>query len=289
MSGLRFLQRNLILGLFLIVVALFSGCTPKQHIYKSSWQSTQVSIDCNINDWKLPLQFEDQTTKLNYSVSNDNNNLYICIQTDNDATVSGIIQRGLQLWLDTTGRKNHQVGIMCPIPQGKGYSSDNNGRHQRTRNSENGQQAPPDTVWQNQQYRLLMESIKQMHISGFKTVPDGLVNLHDTSGIQLCINLYNYKVFVYEAAIPLKAFLKYPLLLSDSSRVIGISFNFTSMPKGSSNRGGGGGFHPGFGIGMGMMGVMVGGGGMQEDGGPSEPETKTIWTPFHLATLPEGN
>lgn len=128
-----------------------------------------------------------------------------------------------------------------------------------------------------------------MHVSGFRSVPDGIVTIPNNYGINLEISWNNANVLVYEVAIPLRSFLKSPLSLSDSSRTLDISFNFTitpkrtSSPSGGGGRGmGGGGMHGGGGMGAGM-----GGGGHNEGGGTSEPEPQSIWTAYHLTTKPQ--
>jgi hypothetical protein len=283
-------RREKLLGIAgIAMLFLFGGCSPKMNIYKSAWQGNTITIDGETSDWRMPLQYTDPNTNVHFSVTNDNNNLYICMEANDEAAISGITQKGLQIWIDTTGKKNHQVGISCPVVQNVVHP-DNNQRERRNFNSGNGQPPPPltpDSVKQMRIYQSFLERSRQMHVLGFKTIPDGLVNLPDSNGIQLAVSWDYVDVLVYEAAIPLKSFLKYPLSLSDSNRIIGISFNFTSIPKGSNGNGGGGGVHPSIGIGMGfgMMGMFVGGGG---GGGASapDPEAETIWRPFHLATVP---
>jgi hypothetical protein len=281
-----------------IAISLFilSGCAPK-YIYKANWQNTPVVIDGKTNDWEVPLRFFDTKTKLNYSVSNDAENLYICIRATDDDNVSGITKRGLQIWIDTTGKRSHQVGILCPIPKKTGGTTSENGeKHGGNGGSENIEEPAqtytgiPDTSRLTRMHNRFIENAKQMHVSGFKTVPDGILALPDIYGINLGVSWNNENVLVYEIAIPFKSFLKYPLSPSDSSKILGISFNFTVTPKhvnnGEGGHGGGGGMHGG---GMGGAGGGMGGGGGRhsgggEGGGSSEPEPESIWTPFHLTT-----
>jgi len=277
------------LVLFISIITLFTSCSPKLHVSKSTWQGTPITVDGSSADWTLPLQYSDPDTKVNYSVSNDQNNLYIFIESNEDATVTGITKNGFQVWIDTTGRKNHQVGILCPFPQRAENPADNNGQRQR-RNSNAGNNSQqqyggiPDAANQSSVHRRFIERTKQIHVSGFKTIPDGLIKLPDTCGISIGVSWDNSNYLLYEVAIPLKSFLKYPILSSDSSKTIGITFNFTSIPKGSNNGNGGSGIHPGFGIGMGMVGFMMDGGGGSNS--IPQPQAETIWRPFHLATIP---
>jgi hypothetical protein len=269
------------LSWFIITLSLFYGCAPKMHIAKSNWQSTPVYIYGQ--DKYVPANFfTDDNTNVNYSVSNDSNYLYIFIETNSEANVSGITQKGLQLWIDTTGKKNHQAGILCPFPQSPPVSTPaTQQRPQRNWNTGNNQQGNPDTTV-SAKHRHFLERTKQIHITGFKTVGDGLLQLPDTVGINVGVSWDNSNDLEYEVAISLKSLLKYPLLPTDSSKTIAISINFTSIQKRTYDNGG---LRPGFGIGMGGMGMMMESGGHR--GIAYEPEAETIWRPFHLTTVPK--
>lgn len=280
-------------SLFIILSILLFGCTPPL-IYRSYWQKTPVVVDGSTNDWDVPLRFFDPKTKLNYSVSNDGDNLYICIRaTDND-NVSGITHNGLQIWIDTTGKRAHQVGILCPIARKKEAGSENGDKEKESQPAESIDAQTqlytdyPDTARLNRMHQKFLSRTKQMHVSGFKTIPDGLVELPNAYGINLGTSWNNSNVLVYEISIPLKSFLKYPFSLSDSSKVLGISFNFTITQKrvntgGSGGRGMGGGRGGMGGGGMGGSGGGMGG-GSHGGGSSTESEPESIWTPFHLTT-----
>lgn len=267
---------------FIIILSLFYGCAPKLYVSKSTWQNTPVNIYGQ--DRYVPRNFfTDDKTNVNYSVSNDSNYLYIFIETNSEANVTGITQKGFQLWIDTTGKKNHQAGILCPFPQSPPTAAPSGQqRPQRNWNGGNNQQKNPDTTL-SARHRSFLERTKQIHVAGFKTVGDGLLQLPDSVGINVGVSWDNSNDLEYEVAISLKSFLRYPLLPADSSKIIGISFSFTSIQKTTYNTEGNG-FHPGFGMGMGGMGMMMGGGGRRETS--YDPEAETIWRPFHLTTIP---
>src|ERR1700739_92720 len=218
-----YLKKRSLSSTIAISVLLLIGCAPA-YIYKTNWQTTPVVIDGKTNDWEVPLRFFDTKTKLNYSVSNDAENLYICIRATDDDNVSGITRRGLQIWIDTTGKRSHQVGILCPIPKKNGSTLSENGEKHGDNEASGGSEEPtqsyigiPDTSKLTRMHNRFIENAKQMHVSGFKTVPDGVLALPDIYGINLGVSWNNSNILVYEVSIPLKSFLKYPLLPSDSS------------------------------------------------------------------------
>ncbi|HTA83557.1 MAG TPA: hypothetical protein VK783_11500 [Bacteroidia bacterium] len=290
-------KKRTLLATVVFSLTLFSACSPG-YVYKSLWQSTPVVIDGQTNDWEVPLRFFDDKTKLNYSITNDAQNIYICVRATDNENVNGITRRGLQLWIDTTGKKGHQVGILFPMMQkGEGQSES---KHKNQGGEESaGQQAQDeqkpldpdaiDTAKENRRHRQFVAGAKQMRVTGFKTIPDGLVELPDVYGINLAVSWNQYNVLVYEACIPIRTFLKNPV--ADSSKVFGIALNFTINPKriASSGGGHGGGMHGG----GGGMGGGMGGGGMHGGGGgsggghsssSSELETESTWSAFRLST-----
>jgi hypothetical protein len=274
------------------MAALICGCAPKV-FYKSAWQSAPVKADGHLDEWATPLKFYDPDTKSSFSVSNDNKNLYVCLQATDPAVIYGLAQRGLQLWIDTTGKKEHQVGIICPLPQVN--NGQQNGQRQRGGGyggggyrQGRGTQPTQDTAKEIAVRRHFLESVKRAHVSGFKTATTGVINLPDTvSGINIGVTWDGPDQLIYEFVIPLNSFYHPPVLPGDTLKAIGISLNFTSVPKntnGNGGGGGGGGISPSFGIGMGGFGMMMGGGGGRRGGGyAQEPEAKTIWLPVHLS------
>ena len=281
-----------------VLSALLICCSPKL-VYKSLWQSIPVTVDGKAKEWSIPLHIYDTKTKLNYSVSNDAQNLYICLRATDDQVEKGIMRYGLQLWIDTTGKKNQQVGIQFPMVQRMDASEQGSGqkRHGGDDNGGQGQQytyTAPDTSRINRQHRTFVAGAKEMRLSGFRTVSDGLMELPDDYGIQVAINWDSAGTMIYEAAIPFKTFFKSTLSAPDTNKVLGISFNFTVTPQ-HTNSGEGGGHGGGGGMrggGMGGMGGggMGGGGGMHGGGGgghggsgSAEPEKQISWAAFKLA------
>ncbi len=274
-------KKKYILILSGILLSLFMSCGPS-FIYKSYWQKTPVVIDGKTNDWDVPLRFFDPKTRLNYSVSNDGENLYICIRATDDDNVSAITHDGLQIWIDTTGKKGHQVGILCPIPLTKEQTEKIKSRDEMQGTTDyNGM---PDTSRMNRIHQRFLEYARQMRVSGFKIVPNGLLALPNVYNINLGMSWNNSNVLVYEASIPFKSFLKYPLSLSDSTRSLGITFNYTiTHRRMSMGNSGGGGMNRG-GMGAGGMNAGAGTGGSHSGGTETVGEPETIWTPFRLST-----
>ena len=255
------------------------------------WQSTPVTIDGKATEWQIPLEFFDAKTKLNFSISNDMTNLFICIRVTDETAEMGILRTGMQLWIDTACKKNRAVGIQFPMVQREQGTSSGRGSRQQSSQDGNSSTQPsgsgydnmPDTGKINRMHRHFNASPKQMRVTGLRNIPDGLVELPSIYNINVSLDWDNSGAMIYEAAIPLNTIYKKPFATSDSNKVLGISFNITTIPK-KTGVGGAGGHHGA----AGGMGGGMGGGGREgsehEGGGETSPEVQTVWVEFRLAT-----
>jgi len=264
-------------------------------IYNSVWQSKPVTVDGKATEWKIPLDYFDDKTKLNFTVTNDKNNLYFCIRATEDETQKGIIHNGMQIWIDTTGGKKNQVGIQFPVIERSANSAGSSkSKNQDSYESPSTSSATADNmVVANGLKKHYKGTEKQIKLSGFTNATNGLSEVPNLFGINACLNWDTNNIMIYEACIPFSTFYKTSLSPSDSNKVLGVSFVVTVSPR--NNGGGEGGGHShggGGGSGMGGgMGGMGGGGGMHggggghggEGGGASSPETLTANIKFRLA------
>src|SRR5437899_1407063 len=81
----------------LIFIAIFlNACS--ESVYEAAWQSVPVKADGNSREWPNPLKYYDRTTKLLYTVSNDLENLYVCVRSGEEPMQMKILRSGIQLW-----------------------------------------------------------------------------------------------------------------------------------------------------------------------------------------------
>jgi len=261
----------------------FAGCSSPL-VYSSIWQDKPVTIDGKATEWKIPLDYYDDKTKLNFSISNDKTNIYFCIRATEDETQKGIIHEGFQIWLDTTGGKKKQIGIQFPIIQRneRGTSGSSSSPHSRSL----GTDETPEANVLKRQYSGTTSQIK---LTGFSNATNGLASVPNIYGINACLNWDTNSIMIYEVSIPFNTFYKASLSPSDSAKVLGISFIATVAPPrnagGEGEEGGHGGGMGGGGMGGGMGGMHGGGhGGGGHGGGSSGPETLTTYIKIRVAT-----
>jgi len=234
-------------------------------MYQTSWQSKPVVVDGDPSEWFIPLRFYDADTKLNYTLSNDDEKIYLCVRIVDELSQAKVIRNGINIWFDTLAKKNKQCGILFPVPdkgaddyQTDGASTDGDGGgHHRGGGS--GKHGGVDAV-----KKKFLRQANQMQLIGFKKgIPDYLAPENEY-GINVSINWDVNNIMIYEAAIPFKAFYKPALVAKDSLRNFDFSMTIHGFPApekkdDGSNSGGGGGMG---GSGGGMGGGMPGGGGM---------------------------
>jgi hypothetical protein len=270
--------------------------------------------DGKINDWKLPLRFSNSDYTLQYAVTNDNKNLYICVISKDPTTVQRIMKAGMNVYLDPKGAKNKEISIVFPIRKAadpirnrsrynnnQGYGADSVGAGAYGQgNAQDGQGsatqgAPIDgansAITRRANLENLLAQSDYYNTTGFVNMQNGQFGLTDTkSPILVSMGITNDNGIAYEAIIPLRNISDYNLLAKNFS--VGIVLNVPTGGSGRSSGGrqGGGGFRPSIGLGGGMggmgmgMGMMRGGGGgRRNDGNNNTAKEEDNWYTFSLA------
>ncbi len=270
--------KNSVITILLICLA---GCSPKI-VYQSAWQSKPVVADGIANEWKIPLRFYDPETKLNYTVSNDKENLYLCIRASDEGTQVKIMRAGMQLWIDTTIKDNKKMGIIFPMPRvGKNGGGEKNRDRSYSGSSGTGDVPNAESV-----HASFLAQATEMQITGFKPPIGGIIPLVNTYGIKIGMAWDSSDILIYEAIIPFKTFCS---SLGDSTKTFALGIFLNALPSQGNSTGGhqDGGGHGGGG-GMGGGGMHGGGerGGGYSSGGDDKSglyDNQSFWINFHLA------
>ncbi len=250
------------LGLFIL-----SSCTHYIYISRSPWQANNIVPDGKPIEWTIPLKYYDEKSKLQFAVTNDYQNLYFCIRATEEQTQTKMLRAGMQIWIDTTGKNEHRVGILFPIASWI----------RKNEAGEEGQNKTEKHDISGFKNRFLNE-YREMSLSGFKPPINGMNPIKSSHGIITSINWDSIGIMTYEAVIPFKTFYKDSISSSDSLKLMGISIVLNALPMqqgrgeggGRQNGGGdmgGGGMDGGGMNGGGMGGGGMGGGGMHSGGG----------------------
>lgn len=260
------MKKSVLSILFLSLLLGIAACTKYIYVSRSNYQEAKITVDGNPNEWPETLKYYDQKSKLQYAVTNDDHNLYICIKAAEDETQTKIFRSGIQIWIDTTGNNEHQVGVAFPLSSDIRRGDQDSDTHRTIQKTDNV----------HGRHRYFNDFI-EMNLTGFKAPIGGMTSVQNNFGITASINKDSLGIMTYEAAIPFRTFYKEALTAADSLKLMGISIVLREVPSGEaqghSARGhmsddGGAGMSRGGGMGgMGGGGMRGGGGGMHGGGG----------------------
>lgn len=253
------------------------------------WQTNPVTIDGENSDWSTPYSFMDDKAKIEFSFSNDKENLYLTLKTSDRFTQMKILHSGMQVWLDVEGKKNKTTAIYYPLETGMPAMSA--GAIRERPGKEEGHK-------ENDRLKRQAENAKEYTLAGFKGF-NGTYAIAQRNGckIQIKMDASANGELIYELAIPFKSFYKDTIDTTDLGKAISICFEVNALKKPEMPSGGGRPEGKGMGggnMGGGMPGGGMGGGGMAPpSGGPgmmggfqdnaASFDATTTWSKIRLA------
>jgi len=105
------MQKNKVLKIiFLFVVTLFAACSNSQQVV-STPTGNDIKIDGDHSDWKQLTNMKGEN--ISFGFSNDAENLYLTLITNDRNKIMKIMRGGLEVWIDT-GKPENRIGIRFP-------------------------------------------------------------------------------------------------------------------------------------------------------------------------------
>ncbi|MDP4277639.1 MAG: hypothetical protein Q8914_08400, partial [Bacteroidota bacterium] len=240
----------------------------------------------------------DKNTGINFDVANDERQLYLILRIADNSLQQQILQNGLEIWINTAGKKKETTGVTFPLPMkradkatknnsGKmplGNPEGSNAETDMPEGGPDGQGTPDDrqqatatesdkTDHKRQQPDFGMIPQNELILSGF-LIDNGKQSIHGCP-VRPAMSMDKSGCLIYELAIPFTTFFKEKLDASDQKTIFCIGFvvkagassgEKSDMSGGMGGPDGGMGGPMGGGPGGGMGGGPMGGGGMM--GGP---------------------
>jgi hypothetical protein len=242
------------------------------------YQTTPVVADGISDDWTLPLRFANATYTLQYNVTNDNKNIYICVLSRDEQTMIRMLRAGITVYLDPKGQNGRDISLHYPLrKQPDPNIRDRNGEPLTNQN---------DSSWKQE----LLQQSDSYGTTGFSGIENGQFAPGDTkSPIRVAIQLSHHdSLLVYEAIIPIVNVLGADLSTRSPRKPfsVGVVLNTPSGQTVAGNQ-----HHNGGGRGLGVNGMHFGGGGgngsrrnynTNSDNPPVREDAN--WYQFRLAT-----
>ncbi|MDB4925713.1 hypothetical protein [Mucilaginibacter sp.] len=150
-----------------------------------------VVIDGNGKEWGDKMAYTDAKTKIDYTLTNDKDNLYLVVRTKDATQQSSILGAGITLSIDTKGKKKSSYVVTFPSSP-------------TDRDQSRYMDMPPPRVQGNTE---MSAKFGKIHVEGFKDISEEEL---------LVVNPYNILIamgydaasgyLTYEEAIPLALF-----------------------------------------------------------------------------------
>jgi hypothetical protein len=277
---------------------LFVSCSHKL-APEGHYQTSPMVTDGKTDDWPMPLRFSNASYTLQYNVTNDDKNLYICVSSRETATQLRILRSGMTIWFDPKGEKNKTVGLYFPIRKqpdpgqyrGRGNGSANGGDYATGRGNGNMGGSATGIDVNTREAELLLQS-NYYNTTGFPAIENGQFGVTDAKGpVQLAIKHDDQdSLLVYEIMIPIRNVLGADWKAKAGKKNFSVGIVLNATPAMGGGGGGGrpnGGGMRGMGGGMGGMRVGLGGGRRYGGGGSGSSQgqkEESDWYVFRLAS-----
>lgn len=274
---------SMLMLLCLIAGQLFAQDAKLPNVQTANNTPPQVKVDGNLKEWNNSFQAYNKQTKLFYTISNDDQLLYLVVKSTDLPTSNKIAAGGISFVINTDGKKKDKDAFSLTYPVvtrgggqvggGRGGFGGGGGGRTGDRN------AAPDSVAIAAQHKQTIDAAKQIKAIGFKDITDSLVSIYNEYGLKAAIGYDATGSYTYELAVPLKLLNITPATAKDMAyhiTVNGITANFTPRDGGGQGSGQGGGQGGGFG---GGNGGGRGGNGGGPGGGFGGPGNSDMFSP----------
>jgi uncharacterized membrane protein YgcG len=247
-----------------------------------------IVIDGDLKDWGDSLRYYNQDKQLNYTLANDQDNLYMAIRVNDRSEQLRILRAGLTLSIDTRGKKKETFTMTFPVgdqsaPVVAEDAMDLQGGRHDVKQEDREELA-----------KAKLTKLRAIKITGFKDIESETMTTSNTYGFKVAIDYDKDGNLVYEAAMPLKFFRADDLSKNEwafNFKINGITRpgqdKYNADHEGMTRGGGTGGF-----AGGGRGGRMGGGrGGRMGGGGGNNPpvdrselsKSVDFWEKYYLA------
>lgn len=181
----------------LLVVCTIANAQKLPNVQQTSLRAPAgIKIDGKATEWGNQFQAYNHATDVNYTLSNDDANLYLTVQATIPDVIKKILNGGITLTISQTGKKSDKgaSGISYPV------SAPGNKVSIYLRNKPTGSIA--DSLM-NVKNKEMSTKYKTIRTSGIAQL-DTLISVYNTENIKAAERFDNNLYYNYELAVPLK-------------------------------------------------------------------------------------
>ncbi len=164
---------------------------------KSLWAPANVKIDGRSTEWGEGLRAFNNATGINYTLANDDKNLYLAIQAPSLAMINKILGGGIDITINTKGEKSDKGAYIIgfPLVDAKNKSAQSS---LKTKNM-----TTEELV---EIRKKLTKTFKEIKLIGFKDIPENIIPIYNEYDITAAAGVDDQNKLIFELALPLKYF-----------------------------------------------------------------------------------
>jgi len=181
-------QLKTVLACFLFVLLLSTSIFAQRKAIEIQNKWTTITADGDLGDWQDSLSMFHSDSKLFYALANDEDHIYLALQSKNPELLSKIMIGGITFSVNTEVEKKNPPRVTFPIldrTPGKPKSS-------------------REVLSKEEIQDQTLERIKDIRVFGFKEIIDGPISLQNNYGIRAAAGFDSRNNFVQEIAIPIR-------------------------------------------------------------------------------------
>jgi hypothetical protein len=161
-----------------------------------------IKIDAQLDDWNNTFQAYNKTTDIFYTIANNESNLYLVIKAGNATINNKIIGGGVNLTINTEGKKKDKDAFVVTFPVVDMANLRN--MVMQFAGGMGRQRQEPDSAAIANMRKKAISIDKEIKLAGFKDIPDSVISIYNEYGIKAAIDFDNKGSLVIEMMIPLK-------------------------------------------------------------------------------------
>ncbi len=167
---------------------------------------SNIKIDGKATEWGNKFRAYNKATNIFYTISNDDNKLYLTVQATDPGIANKIVGGGVTLTIITSGNKKDKNGVAITFPARDTKKPPFYLRHQDIL------ELLSDTIKNRREIdsmskvynKRIADSVKLIGVAGINEFPDNFISIYNDTGIKAAA-LFDSKIhYTYELAIPLK-------------------------------------------------------------------------------------
>lgn len=241
--------------------------------YEANRQKSPITTDGKPTEWTTPLRFSDTKSGLQYNVTNDDDNLYVCVRASNETAQQQILRSGLKIFIDENGKKKYSTSIQFPVPPA--HDGIKTGDSMPKQEKPVGQMPAGVAGRQKMNLKQLRNSNPRIILAGFKPEFNGTFTLNESRAVKAAMDWDDNNILTIEYTVPLNSFGTCDFGTREKAPVFAMKITADAVdqqgadrPQGGRPEGGppGGGRREGGSPGGGEGGMGGPPGGMDEEG-----------------------